>query len=78
MRPEDTLHSGWGSVTTPLPAQERLGPLEATLNFPNRLSGRKGPGATLSLGYELIPCLCTAWGASMRGTGSGLPVFLSA
>ena len=31
------------------------GPLQATVNFPNMLSDWKGPGATLSFGYELIP-----------------------
>jgi len=30
-------------------------PLQATLNFPNKLSSWEGLGATLSLGYELIP-----------------------
>lgn len=30
-------------------------PLQVTLNFPNKLSGWKGLGETLSLGYEFIP-----------------------
>lgn len=52
---EDTLYSGWGYVSARLPGQEGEGLLQATLNFPNCLSGWEEPGATLNLGYELIP-----------------------
>ena len=50
-----TLNSGWGYVSAPLPGWEGEGLFQASLNLPNRLSGWEGLGATLSLGYELIP-----------------------
>ena len=49
-----------GLCLSPLALEEWVGPLQATLNFPNRLSCWEGLGATLSLGYELIPLpLCS-------------------
>lgn len=70
----DTLHSGWGYVSGPLPGWEGDGPLQATLSFSNRLSGWKGLEATLRFGYELIPLPVHKTsrrniGAKLLGTG---------
>lgn len=45
---------GMGLVPVPLPGWDEEGPLQATLNFSNRLPSWEDLGATLSLGYELI------------------------
>lgn len=58
-------------VTVSLPRQERDGPLQATLNFLNKLSIWEGPGATPSLGYKLIS---PAQESSTTGPGFALEV----
>lgn len=45
-----------GLYRSPLAWAAGGNPLQAALNLPNSLSGRGQLGATLSLGYELIPC----------------------
>lgn len=52
-----------GLVPVPLPGWDEEGPLQATLNFSNRLPSWEELGAPLSLGYELISL-------PVHGTGS--------
>lgn len=70
---EDTLHKGWGCISTLLTEWEENRILQAILNFPNRLSDWEGLGATLSFVYELI----TAQEASNPGTGFVVKVIIS-
>ena len=62
MGPEDTLHSEWSYVSTPLLGWEVKGLIQATLSFPNSLSSLEGPRASLSLGYEFILLLLHSMG----------------
>ena len=73
----------WSDVNGRLSPQQVglcLSPLARSrlLCFPNRLSGWKGPGATLSLVCELIPGLWVAREASILGTGFALGAVSSA
>ena len=47
MEPKYTLNSEWGCIAAPLHEKDREGLLQVTLNFPNRLSGLKGPGTAI-------------------------------
>lgn len=62
MGPEDTFSSGRGFCGSPTAWAGGVRAISGYSQFPNRLPGWKGPGATLSPGSELIPCLGTAWG----------------
>ena len=70
MEPGATV-SRWNYVTVSLPRQERDGPLQATLNFLNKLPFWEGPGATASLGYKFIS---PAQESSTTGPGFALEV----
>ena len=72
---KDTLHM-WGALSQPSCLGRRR-PLQATLNFLNRPSIRKKPGATLSLAMSQFPCLCVAQEACRPGTGFPLGVINS-
>lgn len=52
MGQKDTLYSRWGYAFTSLPWEKGQGPFQATLNFPNRLSGWEWLEAAFSLGLN--------------------------
>lgn len=67
-------HSTAGKAMSHLPClgEKRNGPLQAIFNLPNRFFGWKGLGATLSIGYVLIPLPVHSIGTSTFDTSSVL------
>lgn len=70
--------SVWSHVSASLPGQEGEGPLQATLNVPNRFSSWEGWELPLALAINSSPYLCITWEPSMPRTGFGLRAIGSA